>query len=187
MPPTLEDLESYAEGTSSRLLYLSLNLVSLSTPELDEIFSHLGKASGIVTQLASLPHSAGFTARPAGEAPSAAPARPAVSATRRLTLPREYVAKHGVVEEEVFRAGPTAKGLNDAIFDTATRANDYLISARVAISKLPGGKVPPLALGPLMNAVSVACMRCVQVPELIPSPPAGPRSQLLGATRGCSV
>ena len=154
MPPLLADIEMYAERTSSRLLYLSLNLVALSTPELDEIFSHLGKAIGLSTLLASLPHSAGFTAQSQAPIPQSGRAsRSALSTQRRLALPREYAHAHGVVEEEVYRLGPQAPGLTDAVFDTATRANDYLISARTAIAQLDGGKLPELALGPLMNAV----------------------------------
>ena len=42
-PPTLADLEQYAESTSSRMLYLLLNLQGLSDPRVDELFSHLGR------------------------------------------------------------------------------------------------------------------------------------------------
>lgn len=55
----------------------------------------------------------------------------------------------------MFRKGPEAKGLRDAVFDTATRANDYLITARTLIKNEFGGKVPDAAVGPMLAAVSL--------------------------------
>ena len=54
-PPTLEELETYAEATSSRILYLLLNLQGISESTVDVLFSHLGKAMGLGIFVASLP------------------------------------------------------------------------------------------------------------------------------------
>jgi NADH dehydrogenase [ubiquinone] 1 alpha subcomplex assembly factor 6 len=50
------------------------------------------------------------------------------------------MAESGVREEEVFRHGPEAEGLQDAIFKVATRANDHLITAREMLENLKAGK-----------------------------------------------
>ncbi|PWN50318.1 hypothetical protein IE53DRAFT_297500, partial [Violaceomyces palustris] len=143
-PPSLEELEVYAEGTSSRLNYLSLNLVGVSSSAMDELFSHLGKASGLSLSLSSLP----FHSHPPPSARNSV-----TKGARKLTLPAEFLQRFGVAEEDVFRNGPNAKGLKDAVFELATRANDYLITSRTLIKEEFGGKVPEMAVGPLVNAV----------------------------------
>jgi NADH dehydrogenase [ubiquinone] 1 alpha subcomplex assembly factor 6 len=50
------------------------------------------------------------------------------------------MAEMGVREEEVFRKGPEAQGLQDAVFKVATRANDHLITAREMMKNLKAGK-----------------------------------------------
>ncbi|KAJ3479585.1 hypothetical protein NLG97_g8288 [Lecanicillium saksenae] len=50
------------------------------------------------------------------------------------------MAETGVKEEEVFRQGPNAPGLQDAIFKVATRANDHLITAREMLKRLRAGE-----------------------------------------------
>lgn len=161
-PPTLEEVESYAEKTSSRLFYLSLNLLGISTPAMDEVFSHLGKARGIAQMLSSMPFHAGLirSSTPIEQSaegegsPVRRPRGLPKPRQRRLVLPAEYLAVHSVVEEEVYRKGPQAKGLKDAVFDTATRANDYIISARVILQDEFKGKVPSALIGPLVEAVT---------------------------------
>jgi len=60
-------------------------------------------------------------------------------ASRRLVIPAEVTSKHGVNQEEVFRYGGEAKGISDAVFDFATRANDNLLVAREMFGKLDPG------------------------------------------------
>ncbi|PWN45752.1 hypothetical protein IE81DRAFT_333261 [Ceraceosorus guamensis] len=190
VPPLLSEIESYSEGTASRLQYLSLNLLGISRASLDQIFSHLGKATGLTTLLSAFPYAAGFgpaasigAAAPSGTAAetrtaagsqvgqdvgralhsgsptpttpqSGAASRIPISASqRRISLPREYLGAHNVVEEQVFRLGPKAQGLQDAVFDTATRANDYFISARKEIEGLQGGRLPEEVVGVLLSSV----------------------------------
>ncbi|KAL2682753.1 hypothetical protein Neosp_007208 [[Neocosmospora] mangrovei] len=52
------------------------------------------------------------------------------------------MAEAGVKEEEVFRQGPNAPGLQDAVFQVATRANDHLITAREMLKRLKAGEDP---------------------------------------------
>jgi len=47
-----------------------------------------------------------------------------------MVIPAEITAKHGVSQEDVFRKGSATKGIDDAVFDLATIANDNMITAR---------------------------------------------------------
>ncbi|WFD28816.1 hypothetical protein MNAN1_003831 [Malassezia nana] len=162
-PPTLAELEQYAESTSSRMLYLLLNLQGLSDPRVDELFSHLGKAMGLCTLVASLPHHTHPAPRPRSGGSGApglpgtkyAPQAHGIPRTPTLPLPLEYLMEQRVVQEDVFRHGINARGHRDAIFHTATRANDYLITVRTGIQDTFGGRVPPAAVAPLLLGVAV--------------------------------
>jgi NADH dehydrogenase [ubiquinone] 1 alpha subcomplex assembly factor 6 len=71
-----------------------------------------------------------------------------------MVIPAEITAKHGVNQEEVFRRGPNAPGIDDAVFEFATVANDHLITARDMFnSDGMGGLVPPAALPVFLSAV----------------------------------
>lgn len=76
-----------------------------------------------------------------------------------MIIPAEITAKHGVNQEEVFRlAGQTAKGkanvkgLEEAVFEFATVANDHVITAR-DMFKDTSGKVPLEALPVFLSGV----------------------------------
>jgi NADH dehydrogenase [ubiquinone] 1 alpha subcomplex assembly factor 6 len=134
---SLASLEDYAENTYSTLMYTTLASLPLRSMHVDHLASHIGKACGIVAVLRGVP----FLAAPAppiqtpsGEAPNTR--KPA------LLLPLDIMAEEGVKEEEVFRQGPGAPGLQDAIFKVATRANDHLITAREMLKKLKVGEAP---------------------------------------------
>ncbi|WFD21303.1 hypothetical protein MCAP1_003564 [Malassezia caprae] len=160
-PPTLAELEQYAESTSSRMLYLLLNLQGLSETRVDELFSHLGKAMGLCTLVASLPYHTHPAPRPrtgGGGAPGLpgskyAPQAHGTPRTPTLPLPLDYLMEQRVVQEDVFRHGIHARGLRDAIFRTATRANDYLITVRTHIQDTFEGRVPSAAVAPLLLGV----------------------------------
>lgn len=159
-PPTLADLEQYAESTSSRMLYLQLNLLGLSDPKLDELFSHIGKAIGLTIMVRTLPfHTHPPPRKRSGSGTMTgsryAPQGNMVPRTPTLPLPLEYLLQANVVQEDVFRNKIAARGLRDAVFHTATRANDYLITARTLIRDEFGNKAPARAIGPLLLAVSV--------------------------------
>lgn len=149
--PILDDLEASAEGIYSRQLYLHLNLLGVNSRPIDAVFSHLGKAYGLMEAIIDTPMRMGIKLTPKSRVSNAdrfgarVPKNrkpPLSETTRGLILPQEYLAKHGVVQEEVMRSGGQAKGFKDAVFDTATRANDYLITVRREIREnLPRGRV----------------------------------------------
>jgi NADH dehydrogenase [ubiquinone] 1 alpha subcomplex assembly factor 6 len=62
-----------------------------------------------------------------------------------MVIPAEITAKRGVSQEDVFRKGPAAKGIDDAVFDFARIANDNMITAR-EMFKEGAGKVPQDAM-----------------------------------------
>ncbi len=62
-----------------------------------------------------------------------------------MVIPAEITAKHGVSQEEVFRKGPASKGIDDAVFDLATIANDHITTAREMFGD-SSGKVPRVAM-----------------------------------------
>lgn len=133
---TLSSLEEYAENTYSTLTYATLAAMPLRSMHLDHLASHIGKACGIVAVLRGirvLAAQARPVKTPSGlEAPSTH--KPA------LLLPLDVMAETGVKEEEVFRQGPNAPGLQDAVFKVATRANDHLITAREMLKRLQAGQ-----------------------------------------------
>ncbi|SPO19620.1 uncharacterized protein UTRI_00047_B [Ustilago trichophora] len=142
--PTLASLESYSESTSSRLHYLSLNLLGVRSDAVDELFSHLGKVSGLSLAISSIPYHSH---------PPPHMRNSITKGARKLILPREFVHEYNVVEEDVFRNGPNANGFRDAVFALATRANDYLITARKMVKEEFGGKVPQAVVPPLVGVV----------------------------------
>ncbi|KAI5452807.1 hypothetical protein NCC49_000552 [Naganishia albida] len=73
---------------------------------------------------------------------------PLNTSKRISTLPRDVTVKHGLVDEELFRNGAGAKGLQDACFEIGTRGMDELITARSHL-KSSGGKVDPRAATPV--------------------------------------
>jgi len=55
-----------------------------------------------------------------------------------MVIPAEITSKHKVVQEEVFRQGPQAAGIEDAVFEFATLAHNHLNTARSGL----GGDSP---------------------------------------------
>ncbi|CAM1509854.1 Fc.00g001890.m01.CDS01 [Cosmosporella sp. VM-42] len=134
---TLASLEEYAENTYSTLMYATLASMPLRSMHVDHLASHIGKACGIVAVLRGIPILAAPSppvTTPSGQEP---PTR-----EPSLLLPLDMMAESGVKEEEVFREGPQAHGLQDAVFKVATRANDHLITAREMLKKLKAGEDP---------------------------------------------
>ncbi|KAH8104583.1 Squalene/phytoene synthase [Cristinia sonorae] len=129
---TTESLLAHAESTSSTFLYSLLSFLSLSSSHsLSHAASHLGVSQTIATLLRALPYHA---------------------AGGRMVIPAEITARHGVSQEEVFRKGGGAKGIDEAVFEFATLANDHLITAREML-KEHGGKVPERARPVFLSAI----------------------------------
>ncbi|KAJ3801528.1 isoprenoid synthase domain-containing protein [Lentinula aff. detonsa] len=133
---TVDSLTAHSESTSSTLLYLLLSSLSLPSSALSHAASHLGAAQAFTTLIRAMP----FHAK-----------------NGRMVVPAEITAKHGVVQEEVFRRGPAAKGIDDAVFEFATLANDHLVTARSMFDQEGfGGRVPQEAMPVFLTGVPVS-------------------------------
>ena len=133
---SMDSLLAHAEATASTMNYLLLSLLGLSSSETyAHAASHLGITQTLFILLRALPHHAskGF-----------------------MVIPANITAKHHVNHEEVFRKGPQAHGISDAVFEFAVVANDNLITAREMFRLDVGGKVPREAMPVFVNAVSRA-------------------------------
>lgn len=135
---SLAALEEYAENTYSTLMYMTLAAMPLQSMHVDHLASHIGKACGIVAVLRGVPVLA------APPRPIHTPQGVEVAGTRSpaLLLPLDVMAEVGLREEDVFRHGPNAAGLQDAVFKVATRANDHLITAREMLKNIGLGMDP---------------------------------------------
>ncbi|KAL1878600.1 hypothetical protein VTK73DRAFT_7778 [Phialemonium thermophilum] len=136
--PTLAALEDYAEHTYATLLYMTLAAMPVRSVHVDHLASHIGKATGIAAILRGIPilaapSTAGSGAGSGGAGRAREPA---------LLLPLDVMAETGVREEDVFRHGPRAEGLQDAVFRVATRAHDHILTAREMLQNLRAGKGP---------------------------------------------
>lgn len=136
---SLAALEDYAENTYATLMYMTLAAMPMRSVHMDHLASHIGKACGIVAVLRGVP----VLAAP----PRAIKTPKGVetghnSGQQALLLPLDVMADVGLREEDVFRAGPAAPGLQDAVFQVATRANDHLLTAREMLKNMQQGREP---------------------------------------------
>ncbi|KHO01216.1 Squalene/phytoene synthase [Metarhizium album ARSEF 1941] len=136
--PSLAALEDYAENTYATMMYTTLASMPLRSMHIDHLASHIGKACGIIAVLRGIPVLAA-PGRPV-KTPTGVDAPP--SREPSLLLPLDIMAEEGVKEEAVFRQGPNAPGLQDAVFKVATRANDHLMTAREMLKRLKAGQDP---------------------------------------------
>ncbi|CAK7222024.1 hypothetical protein SCUCBS95973_004699 [Sporothrix curviconia] len=132
---SLAALEEYAESTYATLMYVTLAMLPLRSMHVDHLASHIGKACGIAAILRGIP----VLAAPAPQA-AASPSAPRRNPV--LLLPLDVMADVGVREEDVYRQGPAAPGLQEAVFRVATRANDHLITAREMLKNIRAGQDP---------------------------------------------
>ncbi|KAH8879933.1 hypothetical protein GQ53DRAFT_849291 [Thozetella sp. PMI_491] len=136
---SLAALEEYAENTYSSLMYMTLAAMPLRSVHVDHLASHIGKACGIAAVLRGVPVLAA-RAQPNPTNPSGTPLERI--STPALLLPLDIMAEVGLREEDVFRKGPSAEGLQDAIFNVATRAHDHILTARELLKNLQAGEDP---------------------------------------------
>ncbi|KAJ0048068.1 hypothetical protein Pint_16178 [Pistacia integerrima] len=132
IPDDIEELEKYAEDTVSTLLYMTLQAGGVMSTAADHVASHVGKASGLLLLLKSLPYHA--------------------SRNRHFPyIPAKVAAKHGLLVKEGDRSEirlDSREGLCDAVFEMASVANVHLLKAREL-----AGKVPDEARKVLLEAV----------------------------------
>lgn len=132
IPNDIEELEKYAEDTVSTLLYMTLQAGGIMSTTADHAASHVGKASGVLLLLKSLPYHA--------------------TRNRHFSyIPAKVAAKHGLLVKEGGRSEirlDSREGLCEAVFEMASVANVHLLKAREL-----AGKVPDEARKVLLEAV----------------------------------
>lgn len=131
----MDTLLAHAESTSSTLNYILLSILGLSSSEsYSHAASHLGVSQTLSTLLRALPYH---------------------TSKGTMVIPASITAKHGVNQEDVFRRGPAAEGINDAVYEFAVVANDHLITAREMFKEDGGYRVPTEAMPVFLGAVSL--------------------------------
>jgi NADH dehydrogenase [ubiquinone] 1 alpha subcomplex assembly factor 6 len=139
-PKTHTTLQSHIDATAPLQNALLLGPLPLllppthpSTSSVSHTLTHLSSLLSTTSLLRSLP----------------------LNTSKRInTIPRELCVKHGLVDEELFRAGSGARGLQDACFEIGTRGMDELITARSHL-RSSAGKIDPAAATPVfLSAVS---------------------------------
>jgi NADH dehydrogenase [ubiquinone] 1 alpha subcomplex assembly factor 6 len=153
-PPfrNVDKMASYGEGTYSQLNYLTQELLYSISPksseflnqnptlieDLETVVAHIGQATGIATFLR------GYNFF--------------VSRKRFVPLPVDVMAKYDISQEQVLRGEAPQHAIADVVFETATRANDHLISARTELNKLNeslDGTIPDSMFLPAMTSIPV--------------------------------
>lgn len=118
---TVEDLEKYAEDTCSTILYTTLQAGGLTSTAADHAASHIGKASGLLLLLKSLPYHANRN-------------------HQFSYMPLKVAEKHGLLVKQGERLeirSDSSERLSDAVFDMASTANAHLQKARALTESVP--------------------------------------------------
>lgn len=128
IPEKTEELERYAEDTVSTILYTTLQAGGIRSTAADHAASHIGKASGLLLLLRSLPYHA--------------------SRNQMISyIPAEVATNHGLLVEEGGRKylrTDSREGLREAVFEMASVANVHLQKARELAQTVPVEAVPVL-------------------------------------------
>ncbi|KAH6781467.1 Terpenoid synthases superfamily protein [Perilla frutescens var. frutescens] len=128
IPGTVEELERYAEDTMSTILYSTLEAGGIRSTSADHAASHIGKASGLVLLLKSLPYHA--------------------SRNRHFPyIPARLAEKHGLLVIQGGRSEirmDSREGLCNVVFEMASVANSHLQKARELAKTVPGEAHPIL-------------------------------------------
>ncbi|XP_010055531.2 NADH dehydrogenase (ubiquinone) complex I, assembly factor 6 [Eucalyptus grandis] len=128
MPETIDELEKYAEDTASTILYTTLQSGGIRSTAADHAASHIGKASGLLLLLKSLPYHAS-------------------KSRHSLYIPRKVAAKHGLLVEMGGQSEvrlDSREKLCDAVFEMASVANIHLQKARELAGTVPVEAIPVL-------------------------------------------
>lgn len=116
-PRTLNDIEKYAEDTSSSLFYLGMESMGVRNVNADHAASHIGTALGLVTLIRALPYHA---------------------KTREVYIPTELTAKHNITSEMLFKGAFTPE-IGEAVYEIASLAHGHIEMARELTPSLPEG------------------------------------------------
>ncbi|OVA08062.1 Squalene/phytoene synthase [Macleaya cordata] len=128
IPETIEELEKYAEDTVSTILYMTLQAGGIRSTAADHAASHIGKASGLLLLLRSLPFH--------------------VSRNPQIPyIPVEVASKHGLLVKEGGQRQiqmDSRECLPDAVFEMASVASVHLQKARELAKTVPAEALPVL-------------------------------------------
>ncbi|KAF4360450.1 hypothetical protein F8388_001921 [Cannabis sativa] len=128
IPEKIKELEQYAEDTASTILYTTLQAGGIRSTIADHAASHVGKASGLLLLIKSLPYHA--------------------SRNRHFSyIPTEVAAKHGLLSKQGGQIElhlDSRENLCSAVFDMASIANVHLQKARELAGKVPAEARPVL-------------------------------------------
>jgi NADH dehydrogenase [ubiquinone] 1 alpha subcomplex assembly factor 6 len=136
-PPTLAALEDYAEATSSRLVFLALEVLEAREPAAKEAGLHVGIAYALAGLLRAMP----FQAR----------------AGRRL-IPADIAARTGLSEQD-YRALRSTPALSAASVELATAALRHLNTARAHRERIPRLALPALLPAIIARRSMIRLMR----------------------------
>ncbi|KAD6795926.1 hypothetical protein R6Q59_020181 [Mikania micrantha] len=141
---TIEELEKYAEDTSSTILYTTLQAGGITSTAADHAASHVGKASGLLLLIKSLPYHA--------------------NRNRQFSyIPVKVAEKHGLLLKQGERLEirtDSREKLSEAVFDMASTANAHLQKARALAESVPKEARPVLLPAVASQAVldSLSCV-----------------------------
>lgn len=128
VPKTITELEKYAEDTVSTILYMILQAGGIQSTAADHAASHIGKASGLLLLIRSLPYHA--------------------SHNRHFSyIPSTVAANHGLLDMQGGQSQihiDSREKLCDAVFEMASVASVHLQKARKLAGTVPAEAVPAL-------------------------------------------
>jgi NADH dehydrogenase [ubiquinone] 1 alpha subcomplex assembly factor 6 len=127
-PATLEELEDYAEGTSSTLVAATLDILNVHDADAAEAGRHVGIAWALIGLLRALPFHAQH---------------------RRLYLPMDLLQQAGIDPDSMFE-GRAATTLRPVMETIVRKAEGHLVSARA--SRVPETAVPALVVATLADS-----------------------------------
>lgn len=125
---TVQELEKYSEDTVSTLLYTTLQAGGIKSTAADHAASHIGKASGLLLLLKSLPYHA--------------------SRSNQFSyIPADVAEKHGLLVKHGGQSEirmDSRSDLCNAVFEMASIANAHLLKARELAGSVPAEARPVL-------------------------------------------
>ncbi|WOL19267.1 NADH dehydrogenase (ubiquinone) complex I, assembly factor 6 isoform X2 [Canna indica] len=128
IPESIADLEQYAEDTTSTMLYMTLQAGGILSTTADHAASHIGKASGLLLLLKSLPYH--------------------LNRQGRISyIPADVAARHGLLITGHGRSEikmESGEALSDVIFEIASVASVHLQKARELARAVPAEALPVL-------------------------------------------
>jgi NADH dehydrogenase [ubiquinone] 1 alpha subcomplex assembly factor 6 len=126
---TTHDVNQYMLGRVAPFYYLHLELLSLRNAKLDHAIGHVAVADGTCQLIQNIS---------------------TVTRTGQCHLPHLLMNKHGCTQEDLYRKGPHAHGIQDVVLQVATIARDHLRAARD--HSIPNAALPAFISSVVMDS-----------------------------------